>query len=149
MSLDLEIFQQEIRRVSVVGVDTSYLCSSEHHNSGLVFAEPLLHRQRIKQIEPSDLVSTADGNQHISARLIALPAIPCAEDRKTIARVINVIPVPPYKSPSASDKPPSSLPLHRQPPSQPRFLKGSSSPPQLFLGFTRITKEGSTSAGRK
>ena len=51
IGLDLEVLQQKISRVGVVGVDTSHFRSSQHHHRRLVFAEPLLHRQRIEQIK--------------------------------------------------------------------------------------------------
>jgi hypothetical protein len=72
MTLALEILKQKVRRVDVVGLDAAHPLSSEHHQRGMVLAEPLLHRQRVDQIELSaawfELLVVDGAHQDMAAR---------------------------------------------------------------------------------
>ena len=43
VGLDLEVVEQEISRVAVVGLDAAHLGRRQHHHRGRVLAEPALH----------------------------------------------------------------------------------------------------------
>ena len=51
MGLDLEVLQQKIRRVTVVGLDTAHLRGGQHHHRGLVVGKPALHGWAVFQIQ--------------------------------------------------------------------------------------------------
>lgn len=49
--LDLEVVEQEIGRVGVVGLDATYLGRRQHHHRGLVLGKPALHSRAVFQIQ--------------------------------------------------------------------------------------------------
>ena len=55
--------QQEVRRITAVGMDTSYLRRRQHHHRRLVSCEPGLHGQAIEQVE----LRAAGGEQLVVA----------------------------------------------------------------------------------
>ena len=51
MGLDLEVVEQEIGWIAVVGLDAAHLRRGEHHHRGLVLAKPALNRSAIEQVQ--------------------------------------------------------------------------------------------------
>ena len=51
MGLDLEVLQQEINRIRVVGLNAAHLRGGEHHHSRLMFSEPALNSDKIEEIQ--------------------------------------------------------------------------------------------------
>ena len=79
MGLNLEILEQKIGRVAVVGIDAAYLRCGQHHHRGFVFTEPLLHCQWIEQVISATGVDLLVVTGALKERLMALPAIPGLE----------------------------------------------------------------------
>ena len=51
MSLNLEVVQQKIGGVAVVGLDATHLRRRQHHHRGLVLGKPALHGGAVFQIQ--------------------------------------------------------------------------------------------------
>ena len=49
MDLDLEVLQQEVRRVAAIGRDATHLRGGKNHHSGLVLGKPSFYRRLIEQ----------------------------------------------------------------------------------------------------
>ena len=68
MGLDLEILQQEISWIGVVGLNAPHLRGRQHHHSGVVLVKPAIHRHRIQEIE----LLAAGGEQGSSPSRVAV-----------------------------------------------------------------------------
>ena len=51
VGLDLEVIEQKISRMSVVGLNAAHLGGRQHHHRGLVLLEPALHGRAVFQIQ--------------------------------------------------------------------------------------------------
>lgn len=70
VGLDLEVVEQEISRVAVVGLDAAHLGRRQHHHRGRVLAEPTLHILAVFQIQ----LGAAGREQVAVARPLQSPA---------------------------------------------------------------------------
>ena len=51
ISLDLEVVEQEVSRISVVGLNAAHLGPRQHHHRGLLLHKPALHGRAVFQIQ--------------------------------------------------------------------------------------------------